>query len=274
MDSFRILRERDEAAHETFKTKETVLEIYDEMAEVIAANAAAKAADKPATAQYQTHLDPPPGPPTDADGNFIPMSQWDAAIWQRYKNVIHPPKEQVEVPDFDIAAIAGTTYPLSADEVICAAAAEVIEQAGQLSSMDHLDALLLVTHPEWCRVFLGDPDIVALDRAIADAPQNLFVTEGTAIQWNHCCKYLEQHKAIQVAHGNLPAQPITADKDLAKLRATLPGGTETVVSLALKALERVCQLREQLDVTAKGQKLVMEIFQQKHTEYALTGTEG
>ena len=25
---------------------------------------------------YQTRLDPPPGPPADADGNFLPLPQW------------------------------------------------------------------------------------------------------------------------------------------------------------------------------------------------------
>jgi len=33
------------------------------------------------TARYQTSLNPPPGPPCDAAGNFIPMAQWDPAHW-------------------------------------------------------------------------------------------------------------------------------------------------------------------------------------------------
>ena len=51
-------------------TKDTILEIYDEMAEAIR------------TGQpYQTRLDPPPGPPTDTEGNFIPMAEWDPNNW-------------------------------------------------------------------------------------------------------------------------------------------------------------------------------------------------
>ena len=42
---------------------------------------------------YQTHLDPPPGPPTDADGNFIPMAEWDLANWPPH---IHPPRGESE----------------------------------------------------------------------------------------------------------------------------------------------------------------------------------
>jgi hypothetical protein len=56
-----------------------VLEIYDEMTKAIR------------TGQpYQTRLNPPPGPPTDAEGNFIPMAKWDPNSWPLH---IHPPKE-------------------------------------------------------------------------------------------------------------------------------------------------------------------------------------
>lgn len=39
---------------------------------------------------YQTRLNPPPGPPTDAEGNFIPMAEWDESCWPSH---IHPPKQ-------------------------------------------------------------------------------------------------------------------------------------------------------------------------------------
>jgi len=102
MDTFRILRERDEAAYGTYRTKDTILEIYDEMAEAIAENSAAEAAGRQPTAAYQTRLDPPPGPPTDAAGNFIPMAEWDAAHWPPH---IHQPREAVRpVPVPAVAA--------------------------------------------------------------------------------------------------------------------------------------------------------------------------
>ncbi|MFW5652954.1 MAG: hypothetical protein ACOC0P_02820, partial [Planctomycetota bacterium] len=79
-----------------YRTKDTILEIYDEMAEVIGANAAAVAAGREPTARYQTRLYPPPGPPTDEAGNFIPMAQWDPNHWPSH---IHPPrKAKVVVP--------------------------------------------------------------------------------------------------------------------------------------------------------------------------------
>jgi len=109
----------------TYITKERILQIYDQMALAIEANQAnttgevtkqtsngskplptdtqslvAETADdflhSPAqtrTAQYQSPLDPPPGPPTDADGNFIPMAQWTDATPTDH---IHPPRRDLQ----------------------------------------------------------------------------------------------------------------------------------------------------------------------------------
>ena len=94
MDTFPIVRRKDiartqvkNAAGEvtsegTYITKDTILEIYDAMAEAIR------------TGQpYQTRLDPPPGPPTDAEGNFIPVANWDQSNWPPH---IHPPRSERE----------------------------------------------------------------------------------------------------------------------------------------------------------------------------------
>ena len=91
METFPIVKRKDEQKYGSYRTKETILEIYDQMAEVMQQNAAAVAADRQPTACYQTRLNPPPGPPMDADGNFIPMSQWDRSNWPPH---IHPPKEE------------------------------------------------------------------------------------------------------------------------------------------------------------------------------------
>ena len=92
METFPIIKRRDEQAHGYYRTKDTLLEIYDEMAVVIAANEAARTARRPTTAQYQTCLDPPPGPPTDEAGDFIPFADWTDEIRERYKNTIHQPR--------------------------------------------------------------------------------------------------------------------------------------------------------------------------------------
>ena len=60
---------KDEQKYGEYRTKRVILECYDAMAE-------AMNTEKP----YQTILDPPPGPPCDESGNFIPMEQWTRII--------------------------------------------------------------------------------------------------------------------------------------------------------------------------------------------------
>jgi hypothetical protein len=52
MDTFPILRRKDKAKYGTYRTKDTILEIYDAMTDAILT-------DKP----YQSRLDPPPADP-------------------------------------------------------------------------------------------------------------------------------------------------------------------------------------------------------------------
>lgn len=95
METFPIVKRKDEAKCGSYRTKETILSIYDEMAEAIAANEAAVAAGRQATAVYRTRLDPPPGPPADAAGSFLPLPEWKPGQprpinWPRH---IHAPRE-------------------------------------------------------------------------------------------------------------------------------------------------------------------------------------
>ncbi len=90
METFSAVKRKDEEAYGCYRTKDTILQIYDEMAKVMQENAAAQGAGRQPTARYQTRLDPPPGPPTNAAGNFIPMSQWDPNHWPKH---IHPPRK-------------------------------------------------------------------------------------------------------------------------------------------------------------------------------------
>jgi len=108
METFPIVKRKDESKYGSYRTKDTILEIYDEMAEVMQLNASAVAAGRQPVARYQSRLDPLPGPPCDAQGNFIPMAQWDRANWPSH---IHPPKEE------RIAVAAAVTAEQIADGV-------------------------------------------------------------------------------------------------------------------------------------------------------------
>jgi hypothetical protein len=79
METFPIVKRKDIKKYGNYRTKLQILDIYDRMQHAIATGE-----------PYQTLLDPPPGPPTDAHGNFIPMSQWALNNWPPH---IHRPKE-------------------------------------------------------------------------------------------------------------------------------------------------------------------------------------
>ena len=79
MDTFPIVKRKDEEKFGKYRTKDTILKIYDELAE-------SQRTGHP----FVSPLNPPPGPPTDEHGHFIPMSQWDPNHWPSH---IHPPRE-------------------------------------------------------------------------------------------------------------------------------------------------------------------------------------
>jgi hypothetical protein len=83
MDTFPIVKRKDEEKFGAYRTKDTILKIYDELPEC-------QRTGRP----YVSPLNPPPGPPTDEHGHFIPMSQWDPNHWPSH---IHPPRDKGEL---------------------------------------------------------------------------------------------------------------------------------------------------------------------------------
>jgi len=78
LDTFPIVRRKDEQKHDgDYRTKRVILEIYDAMQRSIRTGH-----------PYQTRLDPPPGPPTDPDGNFLP---WET-VASNPPSHTHPPQ--------------------------------------------------------------------------------------------------------------------------------------------------------------------------------------
>lgn len=95
METFPIVRRKDIARTQIknesgefiqkgrYITKDTILEIYDEMRRAIDTGH-----------PYQTRLDPPPGPPTDTQGNSISEAEWDTENWPAH---IHAPRTREAV---------------------------------------------------------------------------------------------------------------------------------------------------------------------------------
>ncbi|MCL4502403.1 MAG: N-6 DNA methylase [Deltaproteobacteria bacterium] len=259
MDTFRILRERDEAAYGHFKTKTAILEIYDEMSRVIAKNIAAQAAGQQPPSQYQTLLNPPPGPPMDSAGNFVPMEQWDRTNWPSH---IHPPRaveRPEEVPFEEFVAIA---YPATVmDQTICAMALAIVEQSQGLSSADHLDTLLLAIQPDWLKVFLDQHDLRALETARKSAFKNFVADVNQSIQWKVCREYLEKQHAVVVNHKD-QGQEISPGTNLTPIRKGLPGGVDEIVRFALQAIRRIAEMRKNLSLASQEQRNILEKLEQ------------
>jgi len=73
METFPIVKRKDEKEYGEYRTKLRILEIYDQMTHCLATNT-----------EYRSTLNPPPGPPCDSEGNFIPVEKWDKNNWPRH----------------------------------------------------------------------------------------------------------------------------------------------------------------------------------------------
>lgn len=70
METFPIVKRKDEKEYGEYRTKLRILEIFDQLTHCLATNT-----------EYRSPLNPPPGPPCDENGSFIPKEQWDANNW-------------------------------------------------------------------------------------------------------------------------------------------------------------------------------------------------
>ncbi|MDD2231045.1 MAG: hypothetical protein PHY48_16780, partial [Candidatus Cloacimonetes bacterium] len=73
METFPIVKRKDEKEYGEYRTKRRILEIYDQMTHCLTTKTV-----------YRSTLNPPPGPPCDAEGNFIPIEKWDKNNWPHH----------------------------------------------------------------------------------------------------------------------------------------------------------------------------------------------
>ncbi len=82
MNTFPIVKRKDEDAHGCYRTRDRILSLYDQSHGRLAAG-------KP----FNSTLTPPPGPPTNPDGSFIalpvcPKGKPQSSSWPSH---LHPP---------------------------------------------------------------------------------------------------------------------------------------------------------------------------------------
>lgn len=267
METFPIVKRKDIAAHGSYRTKEAILRIYDEIADAMANGTS-----------YQTHLDPPPAngwvPPilTELeDGTRVTQADGSAS---KAKAATPGSAVRTTVPnELDVNLFSSMAYPSSAvDQTICAAALSIVEQSGSISSREHLDALLLCTHPDWCKPFLTKADQDSFQNVLLTAPSELIVSQGQSIRWTECRTYLEQLGGILIDRSD-SAQPIRPTSNAPAAKAALPSGTEAVVRYTLKALDRIRELRAAPTPPnlSDAERMVLQAFDAQHREYQLVG---
>lgn len=251
------MRRKDEAKFGEYRTKRVILGIYDALSTAIR------------TGQpYQTLLAPPPGPPVDMEGTFLAMTQWDRVKWP--PNIHLPKQEAAEQPqELPLAEFAAMAYPATdTDKAICAAALAIVEQSSGLSSADHLDAVLLVTHPDWCRIFLDQNERLVFDAVQKSVLKSLFLDAEQSIRWKDSRDYLEQKRAISVNHKD-KNQAMILGTTFSTVQKGLPNGMGEIVRFALTALRRIGELRKDLPSIPREQARIIEVFKEQHRLYQL-----
>ncbi len=82
MDTFPIVKRKDEEAHGHYRTKDRILALYDTLTNCLATGE-----------PFTSTLNPPPGPPTNPDGTFAALPAWPKGAPQptNWPPNIHPP---------------------------------------------------------------------------------------------------------------------------------------------------------------------------------------
>jgi len=253
METFPIVKRKDIARTEvkneagevvtpgTYITKDTILEIYDEMATAIATGV-----------PYQTRLDPPPGPPTDEAGNFIPMAQWDQNNWPSH---IHRPRESdvdpvpvtpartatpapaTRVPG--IAASLGGKFPVSdAQKLAVGLAADLAVRFSGSQEKVIRQYLGLATNPKAIgKLLAGEDKAAELATAISELPDAFRQVNAGDTPWLKVFNTLQKNDAIE-ATDTEPAivSAGTESKAVIEHFGTLPDAYMQLVTLAIKSL--------------------------------------
>jgi hypothetical protein len=83
METFPIVKRKDEEAHGHYRTKDRILALYDELEHCLASGQ-----------PFKSTLNPPPGPPTNPDGTFATLPAWPrgAEMPERWPTNLHPPQ--------------------------------------------------------------------------------------------------------------------------------------------------------------------------------------
>lgn len=252
MDTFPIVRRKDIAKHGTYRTKDTILEIYDAMQTAIRTGI-----------PYQTPLTPPPGPPTDANGQPIPFAQWTNIFNTSH---IHPPREAAAMKP-QVVVVDPLFPQTDLEKVLCACLLDLVTSQPSLTEDDYVDLMILAMQPANCRLLLTGDDRDRFDQSLkAVKPELIADSDGTP-PWRLLLSTLRANQSIQ-----LSGHALLAGEKLKAVRRSLPQVDDHFLSLVAKAGERLRELQETATPDATSAAVVEA--SRNRREAAMAGAPG
>lgn len=253
MDTFPIVKRKEEAAYGHYRTKDTILEIYDAMQRGMATGE-----------PYVSPLDPPPGPPIDAEGRFLSMYELDRDNWPSHLHPPHPDWEEsimsawfgirqkkwVHLEDEQI-------FPWDGRESFVYALIPYLAQERPGQPLEFFQqAALLAAYPEHCETLLHDENLRKEYRDAMAAHDWLQFPESHKVRVGKVCERLQAANILQTdtktgattCHDNVKLPPLppelkpilsyvwTAADNLAGINERAAGRADQTVRDALNSL--------------------------------------
>lgn len=257
METFPIVKRKDEASYGTYRTKEKILEIYDKMAQVSVENAAGLPSDREATV-YQTRLDPPPGPPMDAKGNFISMYRWERDKWPANIHQPHPEWEESLLSAWFVVCQKNWIH-LDGDQIFPWDGREtfvyalipylVKEMPGEMFEL-YRDAALLASRSKLCETLLLKQEPRDEYRQIMNDIDWLNFPDEQRIRPKKIREGLQDNGIIQTE----PSSGATVVQNAGSL-PPLPKELRPLLPLLLKAVDNLNEMQRRASENAKTAKV-------------------
>jgi hypothetical protein len=171
-----------------------------------------------------------------------------------------------KAPEF---ASFSAAYPSGAvDKLICALALDIVAWREKIPSSDHLDALILATHPDLCRVLMTNGNTSQLDIWTASIKNELKAIQTQGLKWVACLDYLKAHRNALKIGTNESARPIDRGVGFESARQAFPCPQTAIAAFALSILDSL-KTRRQAEALSTEQKIAVTTFEQLHSKYAL-----
>lgn len=172
------------------------------------------------------------------------------------------------VPQPQFASFADAYPSTAADKLVCAMALEVVAWRDGVSSDDHLDALILATHPELCRIFTVRSNAPQLDSWSANISSELKTIAAKGLKWVQCLNYLEDHRHALAIGRNASNRPIRAASEFETTRQAFSNQHSALVAHALSILDSLKERRTSNTLSTEQGK-ALKTVEELHAQYAL-----